>query len=189
MKKEKILKKIVFVILIIIVLVLCANYKNIKTFTLKKIYKIEYSEYVEKYSNKYKVDKYLVYATIKAESNFDQYAKSSQGAIGLMQLLYATAEEIAPKAEVNVTNDNIYDPNVNINLGTKMLSILIQKYDNIGLALAAYNAGTGNVDSWINKGIIKKDGSDLENIPFKETNGYVRKILRDYEIYMEIYKD
>ena len=158
------MKKVLFVILIIIVLVLCANFKNIKTFTLKKIYRIEYSEYVEKYSNKYKVDKYLVYATIKAESNFDKYAKSSQGAIGLMQLLYATAEEIAPKAEVDVTNDNI------------------------GLALAAYNAGTGNVDSWINKGLLKKDGSDLENIPFKETNGYVRKILRDYEIYIELYK-
>ena len=58
---------------------------------------------------------------------------------------------------------------------------------NIGIALAAYNAGMGRVDNWISKGIIKSDGSDLENIPFKETNMYVRKVLNTYENYKNIY--
>ena len=64
----------------------------------------------------------------------------------------------------------------------------MQKYNSIELALAAYNAGSGNVDSWIKQNKIKSDGSDIENIPFKETNNYVRKILKDYKIYQELYK-
>ena len=182
------MKKLLSIILIIIIIAFCINYNKIKNAALKNIYKIKYSEYVEKYSKEYEVDKYLIYATIKAESNFNQEATSSQGAIGLMQLLYSTAEEIAPRAGIEVTEENIYDPDININLGTKLLSILIQKYGNNELALAAYNAGPGNVDSWISKGILKNDGTDAENIPFTETNNYVRKILRDYKIYLELYK-
>ena len=56
------------------------------------------------------------------------------------------------------------------------------------LALTAYNAGIGNVQTWINSGVIRKDGADIENIPYKETNNYVRKIIRDYKIYMSLYK-
>ena len=66
--------------------------------------------------------------------------------------------------------------------------MLMQKYENINLALAAYNAGSGNVDNWIQDGTLKDDGSNIENIPYTETNNYVRKILRDYEIYQKLYK-
>lgn len=66
---------------------------------------------------------------------------------------------------------------------------MLEKYNNYPVALAAYNAGIGNVDEWIKKGIIKKDGSDIENIPYKETNNYVRKIIRDYRIYRELYNE
>ena len=66
--------------------------------------------------------------------------------------------------------------------------IKVEKYKNKELAVAAYNAGIGTVDTWIEKGIIKQDGSDIENIPFKETNNYVRKILKNYEIYNKLYK-
>ena len=59
----------------------------------------------------------------------------------------------------------------------------------IEIALAAYNAGIGTVDNWLEKEIIKKDGSDIENIPYKETNNYVRKILRDYKIYEKLYSN
>ena len=145
-------------------------------------------EYVEKYSKEYDVDKYLIYAIIKAESNFEKEAKSNKGAKGLMQLMYSTAEEVAQKIGIELTEENIYEPNININIGTKYISILIQKYGNINLALAAYNAGSGNVDNWINEGTLEKDGTNIENIPYLETNNYVRKILRDYEIYKKIYK-
>ena len=66
--------------------------------------------------------------------------------------------------------------------------MLLEQYGNLELALAAYNAGIGNVNNWVEQGIIQKDGSDIENVPFKETNNYVRKILRDYKIYKELYE-
>ncbi len=156
---------------------------------LTKVYKLEYTEYVKKYANEYNVDEYLIYAIIKAESNFEPNAESHRGAKGLMQLMYSTAEDISKRIGIELNGDNILEPDININLGTKYISMLIQKYNNINLALAAYNAGSGNVDGWIEKGTLKSDGSDIENVPFTETNNYVRKILRDYEIYKNIYEE
>ena len=156
---------------------------------LTKVYKLEYTEYVKKYANEYNVDEYLIYAIIKAESNFEPNAESHRGAQGLMQLMYSTAEDISKRIGIELNGDNILEPDININLGTKYISMLIQKYNNINLALAAYNAGSGNVDGWIEKGTLKSDGSDIENVPFTETNNYVRKILRDYEIYKNVYEE
>lgn len=181
--KRKILK-IVLVLLIMVVIFVAFN---IPDKIEKLIYKKDYSEYVEKYSKEYNVDENLVYAVIKAESNFKTDANSSKNAIGLMQLMKSTAQEVANSANVEISDNEIeeklLEPDININLGTKYLSILIEKYRNIEVAVTAYNAGTGTVDNWIKQGIIKEDGSDIENIPYKETNNYVRKILRDYKIY------
>ena len=153
---------------------------------IKVVYKKEYSEYVSKYSQAYEVDENLIYALIKAESNFEVEAVSSKDAQGLMQLMYSTAEDVAKKNGIELTEDNILQPDININIGTKYISTLLEKYECVEVALAAYNAGSGNVDKWIANGTIKADGSDIENIPFKETNNYVRKIMRDYKIYNEL---
>ena len=186
----KLTKKLILIIIIVAIVISIFKYidfNNIKKQLYLKIYKMDYSQYVEKYSEKYSVDKYLIYAIIKAESNFKEKAVSKSGAQGLMQLMYPTAEELSEKIDIELNENNILEPDININLGTKYISMLIQKYENINLALAAYNAGSGNVDGWIEKGTLKNDGSDIENVPFKETNNYVRKILRDYEIYTKVY--
>ena len=175
---------IIFFILIILCSIIFLNRNKI----LKYFYITKYSEYVEKYSSEYEVDKYLIYACIKAESNFNQKAESKKGAKGLMQLMDSTGQEIAKGLGMTIDNDDLFKPEINIKLGTKYISRMIQKYNNIELALAAYNAGSGNVDSWISSNTIKKDGSDIEKIPFKETNNYVRKILKDYKIYIQLYK-
>lgn len=107
-----------------------------------------------------------------------------------MQLIESTAQEICVRVGLQITNEELeeklLEPEININIGTKYLSILIERYQNIEIAITAYNAGIGTVDNWIEKGIIKSDGSDIENIPYKETNNYVRKILRDYKIYSNL---
>lgn len=188
----KLIKKIIILaILVLIVLSILGkiDFKAIRNQILTKVYKLEYTEYVKKYADEYGVDEYLIYAIIKAESNFNQDAVSHREAKGLMQLMYSTAEDIAKRIDVDLNEENILEPDININLGTKYISMLIQKYNNINLALAAYNAGSGNVDGWIEKGTLKSDGSDIENVPFTETNNYVRKILRDYEIYKNIYEE
>ena len=164
---------------------------RIQDIILKNIYPTEYSEFVEKYAEEYGVDKYLIYAVIKAESNFNPDVTSGADAVGLMQLLEETAVERSNIInEEEVENIDLYDPETNIRLGTSYLAYLLELYnDNMVLAITAYNAGLGNVQQWIQDGIIKQDGSDIENIPYQETNNYVRKILRDYQMYLRIYEN
>ncbi len=154
------------------------------------MYPTKYSEYVEKYSEENGIDKYLVYAIIKAESNFDPNVKSNADARGLMQLMEETAVERSNAIEgTEIEAYDLYDPETNIKLGTSYFAYLLGLYDdNIVLAIIAYNAGLGNVEQWIKDGVIKADGSDIENIPYKETENYVRKILRDYQMYLKLYE-
>ena len=107
-----------------------------------------------------------------------------------MQLMEATALEIANKInEPLIEQDSLLEPEKNIMIGTKYYAELLKSYDgNMLLALTAYNAGMGNVNEWIQNGIIKQDGSDIENIPYKETNMYVRKIINNYKMYETIYE-
>lgn len=155
----------------------------------KQQYPIKYKEYVEKYSRKYDLDKYLVYAVIRTESKFDQYAVSSAGAYGLMQLQEETASDCARKLKMKVAlPDDLYDPDINIHLGTYYLSWLLKRYDgNIDLAIAAYNGGIGNVDSWLNDNRYSDGSGGLKNIPFGETENYVTGVSASYAKYKEIY--
>lgn len=186
MKNKKIL--IIITIIILIVVFLGVFKEKIQ----KIIYPKEYKEIVSIYTEKYNVEENLIFAVIKAESNFDNKAISNRNALGLMQIMEGTAKDIAKKYNIKIdysnTKQEILNVKNNINIGTKYLSILLEKYQNKEVALAAYNAGIGRVDEWIDNGIIKNDGSDIEKIPYKETNNYVRKILRNYKIYEQIYQ-
>ena len=183
-------KKQITITAIVLILCMIIAFLNIPLRIQKIIYKKDYEEYVQKYAQEYNVDENLIYALIKAESNFNSNAKSSKDAIGLMQLMESTAQDVCKKTDLQISSDELseklLEPDININIGTKYLSILIQKYGNIEIAITAYNAGIGTVDTWIEKGIINADGSNVENIPYKETNNYVRKILRDYKIYTNL---
>ena len=186
MTKIKWKKGIILLILVMLALIIIFNIPNK---IQKIIYKKDYSEYVEKYAKEYNVDENLVYAVIKAESNFKNDAKSNKDAVGLMQLMASTAKEVCRRIDLQIAEEELenelLNPETNINLGTKYLSILMEKYQNVIIAVTAYNAGIGTVDNWIQDGIIEADGSNIEKIPYKETNNYVRKIIRDYKIYSQ----
>jgi soluble lytic murein transglycosylase len=177
--------KKILTLLLILILILALFWKPV----LKSFYKTEYSDYVEKYAKEYNVDKLMIYAIIKAESNFNEGAVSHKGATGLMQLMDDTAKEIADNATIDyVSGETLYDADKNIMLGTRYYAFLKKEFNNVdSLALAAYNAGIGNVKTWIENGILNADGSNIENIPYKETNMYVRNILKDYKIYKMLY--
>ena len=179
-------------IIVLIILSLCVGFIFIfKDNILKIIYPKTYKEAVIVYEEKYGVEENLIFALIKAESNFDSKAVSNRSAVGLMQLMEETAKDVASKNDIelnpNNTKEELLDVYKNIEIGTCYLKVLMDRYQNKEVALAAYNAGIGTVDEWINSGIIKADGSNIENIPYKETNNYVRKILRDYKIYEDLY--
>ena len=134
------------------------------------------------------MDPLLIYSIIKAESNFDINAKSNSNAIGLMQLMLSTAQEIGESLGIEkMTEEKLYSPEINIEIGVKYLKSLLEKYNNYNLALIAYNAGMGNLDTWLEKGIIDEQGKNIDGIPFSETRNYVRKTLQNYKIYQELY--
>ena len=183
--------KILYII-VIIILLLFTLYKvvNREKKILLYLYPKKYEEYVNKYSKELNIDPMLTFAIIKTESNFDKDIESKSGAIGLMQLMENTAKEQAKKLGIKYSKEILYNPEINLKIGLNYFNTLLDYYDqNYILAFAAYNAGLGNVQKWINEGIIKEDGSDIENIPFKETNMYVRKVIRTYEIYTQLYNE
>jgi len=186
---KRLIKFLIILILFLLTYFILFKIVELDKIIMKKIYPLKYSEYVEKYAEEYNIDKYLVYAIIKAESNFEENAKSTSNAVGLMQIMESTALETANKIDLEISQEELFNPETNIKIGLKYFKSLLEKYNNnYNLAIIAYNAGIGNVDKWIQEGIIKEDGIDIENVPFKETNNYVRKILRDYEIYKELYE-
>lgn len=176
---------------VIIVLIIAILFVLFKDKLLKIIYPKTYSEIISVYAEEYDVEENLIYAVIKAESNFDNNAVSNKSAIGLMQIVEETAIDVARRNNIEIDSENIeeelLDIDNNIHIGTRYLSMLLTQYGNVEVALAAYNAGIGTVDNWIEKQIIQADGTDIENIPYKETNNYVRKILRDYDVYNYLY--
>ena len=186
LKNKKILVCGLIILILIVFLIVLKN--KIQRIFYPKLHE----EFVSMYSDEYGVDENLVFAVIKAESNFQEDAVSHKDALGLMQIMKETAEDGARKYNIEIDFNNsereILNVQNNIKIGTKYLAVLLEKYKNIEVAVAAYNAGIGTVDNWIEKEIIKSDGSDIENIPYKETNNYVRKILRNYKIYQDLYK-
>ncbi len=174
---------------VILLIVLLLKELNIYNLIRKQIFKQEYSEYVNKYAEENGIDPMWIYAIIKVESNFNSQATSGSGAKGLMQLMDNTAIDIANELKIEKFEANmLYNPEINIMIGVRYFDKLLSKYnENYYLAIAAYNGGIGNVDNWLNKGIISYEASDIENIPYKETNMYVRKTINAHKAYVELY--
>lgn len=131
-------------------------------------YPLHYSEYVRVHAREHGLDPALMAAVIYQESKFRPGAKSSSGAIGLMQLTPSTAHGIAIRTGGNAfRTSDLYDPEINIRYGAWYLHNLFVKYRSERLVLAAYNAGQGNVDRWRARG---------EPIQFPETRAYVKRV-------------
>ena len=138
----------------------------------------KYNEYVEKYSKEYDLNENLVYAVIRAESNFDYEATSRKYAKGLMQITDATGLWAMQEMGLNdITPEKLYDPETNIMIGCWYLRKLTDQFNNTDTALAAYNAGSGNVSKWLNDENYSKDGVTLYKIPYGETDKYTKKIV------------
>jgi soluble lytic murein transglycosylase len=142
------------------------------------------------HSRNRQLDPYLVLSIIRQESAFDPEAVSSAGAVGLMQLLPNTARTVSQKLDMKrFRRTMLFEPDINVMLGTKYFSDLLKRYHgDVVFALAGYNAGKGRVDKWMETNAIDDIEVFIEQIPYNETRGYVKRILRNYNNYKAIYE-
>jgi soluble lytic murein transglycosylase len=161
---------------------------GVKEIVYNVTYPVVYKDYIIKYSDEYNIDPHLLMAIIKTESRYDKNATSHKGAIGLMQLTEPTADWIAVSmGNANFSTNDLYDPETNIKMGAWYINNIRQEFGSVELILAAYNAGRGNVKKWIGNSTIAEDGKDLDNIPYAETEKYVKKVLSSQKIYKILY--
>jgi peptidoglycan lytic transglycosylase len=142
-------------------------------------YPLAYESIVRGHAENYSLDPALLAAVIYQESKFDTEARSKAGAVGLMQLQPETARGIALRTGGSKFHvDDLTNPEINVRYGSWYLRHLLDKYDEERLALAAFNAGQGNVDSW------RKAG---KGIAFAETRHYVDRVDELKRIYRDAY--
>jgi soluble lytic murein transglycosylase len=143
-------------------------------------YPLAYDHIVVGHAANYDLDPALLAAVIYRESRFDAGARSSSGAIGLMQLLPDTAKGIAlHTGGSRFRVADLYDPEINVRYGAFYLRRLLTKYGDERHALAAYNAGQANVDEWRAQG---------KGIVFTETREYVDSVMNTRDIYADAYR-
>jgi soluble lytic murein transglycosylase len=144
-------------------------------------YPLRYEAIVRVHARNYDLPPTLLAAVIYTESKFEPEARSDAGAVGLMQLLPETAKGIAMRTGGDrfVVTD-LLDPEINVRYGSWYLRNLLDRYDDVSTALAAYHAGQGNVDEWRRNGV---------GIQFPETRNYVEKVLDVERVYADAYAD
>lgn len=150
---------------------------------------IEYASVIEEYSSEYELDPYMVAAVINTESGFNPDAVSRVGAIGLMQIMPDTGDWIAGKLGLDsYSSDALYDPGTNIRFGCWYLHFLHERFHgDATLVAAAYNAGHGRVDDWLNDEAVADAEGNLVRIPYEETSDYVEKIRNTTNEYRKTY--
>ena len=181
--KGRLLRWIIFWVLV------AAGFFGGKWF-MRFLYPLHYADTIKIEADRNGLDPMLVQAVVRVESRFNPSAKSSKGAIGLMQLMPETADWIAEKKGEPLPNtEELFKPAVNIRLGVSYLKDLLQEFDDsIPTALAAYNAGRGNVRRWLDVKVWDGKPETLNNIPFPETRSYLERIYADWDWYHKLYR-
>lgn len=154
----------------------------------RRSYPLGYEELVRKYAAEYEIDPHFVWAVIKTESNFKPDATSNVGARGLMQIMEDTFHWIDTKLpDSGDTYDDMYTPEENIRYGAYLLSYLYREFGSYDTVAAAYHAGRTAVGKWLRDGRYSADGRTLDEIPIGDTDHYVGKVMRCFEMYQKLY--
>lgn len=156
-----------------------------KPFLMKESYPLYYDNIVDNFGVSRDLDKNLVLALIRAESSFNRRAHSGANAFGLMQIIPRTAKSLAMQVDVNYKiPSDLFNPELNINLGSLYLKNLLNQFDNTQeYAIAAYNAGPHRVSRWLKFKYSDDIDFFVENIEYTQTRNYVRRVMRNYWIY------
>jgi soluble lytic murein transglycosylase len=155
---------------------------------LQVIFPVDYWPLLQKYSKERGLDPYVVAALVAQESNFDPVVVSHANAYGLMQILPSTGRSYARKLGVRPFSANrLKEAEINVRLGTQIFSDDIRKFGGVHFALAAYNAGGSRVLAWRREKPDLPQDEFIDDIPFPETQNYVKRILGTAEDYRYLY--
>jgi soluble lytic murein transglycosylase len=153
---------------------------------ISKLFPAAFSEQVEAACTERNIPKEMIYAVMKAESTFNHKAVSSAGAVGLMQLMPATAKDIAKGMKIK--NFDLKETATSINFGVKYLAWLNKFFKgDFGTMMAGYNAGAGNVKKWMKEYNNSDDDYMIEFIPFEETRSYILRTGKFFIQYKLLY--
>jgi soluble lytic murein transglycosylase len=167
---------------------LSAQGQDLPTEVRQVIFPLVYWDLIRKYSAERKLDPYLVSALVAQESTFEPSARSVANAIGLMQILPSTGRRLAQSAGLkSFTPAMLTRPETNIRLGTLYFSRLVGRFGGAHYALASYNAGENRVVRWRSERPGIDDDEFIDDIPFPETQNYVKRILGTAEDYRLLY--
>jgi soluble lytic murein transglycosylase len=134
------------------------------------------------------LDPYLIASLIRQESEFNPNAVSRKNAVGLMQLLPKVGKGVAKQEKLkHFSPQQLFNPAVNLQLGTRYFRGMVDKFGTFEYALAAYNAGSDRVDDWLGQGKYRDPQEFVESIPFTETREYVQAIMRNASVYRQLY--
>lgn len=148
-------------------------------------YPLKYQDYILTASLTYNVKPEVIASVINAESSFNSEAVSSKGAVGLMQVMPSTAEYLAQ--QLNLSTYDLFEPEINIMLGSYYLSYLIDQFGDLKIAVCAYNAGPNRVRKWLNEQNISDKNINEFNIPYAETRNYLKKVLKNINFYQNCF--
>lgn len=180
--KFKLISLLLILSVIFIIIIVNAVKLGIQT-----VYPRQYAELVEENAEAFELDEALLYALIKTESGFDKDAVSSVGAMGLTQITPDTFRWLQTKTGESYEDEALFEPEISVYYGAYFLNMLLDEFGNTETALAAYHAGRGRVNEWLADPRISPDGVVLEKIPYKDTAGYVKKVMKNTEKYKNIY--
>ncbi len=133
------------------------------------------------------VDPMFMAGLVRQESAFESNAVSHQGAMGLMQVMPSTASKLARQLKIRYARASLTDPGYNLKLGARYLADLIQVFGTPEAALAAYNAGEDRVVQWTAGQNYLETAEFVESIPFTETREYVQIVIRNADVYRQVY--
>jgi soluble lytic murein transglycosylase len=155
---------------------------------LHVIYPVDYFPLLKGHAQARGLDPYLLAALVAQESNFDAGIRSSANAVGLMQVLPSTGRRYARKMSVRPFSErSLTNPEINVLIGTQYFSDLLNRFGAPHFALASYNAGESRVQRWLNEAPGLPEDEFVDNIPFPETQNYVKRILGTAEDYRRLY--
>jgi soluble lytic murein transglycosylase len=167
---------------------LAAGGEELPPDVLRIIFPLDYWPLIKKYSDLHRLDPYLIAALMAQESTFTPEIRSAANAYGLMQIIPATGRQLARTLGIRrFRTSMLTQPETNVRMGTKYFKDMVDRFGGAHFALAGYNAGPHRVAQWLEESPGLAQDEFIDNIPFPETQNYVKRILGTAEDYRRLY--